>query len=40
MKDQLACFSDLYAEVQYKLATTGKNDGNCFVHNPEMIMKI
>ncbi len=40
MRDELGSFGNLYAEVQYKLVSNGKTDGNCFIHNPEMVMRV
>lgn len=40
MKEQLTNFNPIFQEVHYKLANSGKFDGNCFVYNPEMVLKI
>ena len=41
MRDQLALFNPIFSEVHYKLATAyGKFDGNCFIYNPEMVLKV
>jgi hypothetical protein len=40
MRDKLSSFGELFPEVQYKLVSSGKPDGNCFIHNPEMLMRV
>lgn len=40
MRDTLSSFGELFPEVQYKLVSSGKPDGNCFIHNPEMLMRV
>jgi hypothetical protein len=40
MKDKLNLFDPIFQELHYSLASGTKFDGNCFIYNPDMILKI
>ncbi len=40
MKDTLNSFDTKYQEIHYQVSSSNKFDGNMFIYNPEIVLKV